>query len=305
MDRLEGTAANAGADTRLVIYALSRDSWYVQPLTIHPYTKIGADGTWSGLTHLGSRYAALLVRAGYRPPNTFRTLPASGGSVLAVGSVSADPSSVKPLRSIHFSGYDWAVSQLASDRHGAPHEYLLSNVDVDSSGSLHLRVTKHEDGWTCSEVSLPRSLGYGRYILSIENAQNLEPATVFDMFTWDQDGTDQDRREVDSELTRWGDPNAKDGEYTVQPFFRPTNTYRYEAGPRPRTLTMLWQRGTVKFSTTNSNDLDASIAEHTFVADVPSPQTESVHLNLCTFDYGKLKESADAEIVLKSFRYLP
>ena len=82
-------------------------------------------------------------------------------------------------------------------------------------------------GRCISVVSLPRSLGYGKYNVLLEGVEKLEPATVFDMFTWDDAGTDQDRREWDTLLARWGDPNAKNGEYEVQPFYRPTNTYRY------------------------------------------------------------------------------
>ncbi len=51
---------------KVVLYAHT-DWWYVQPLVSDPYTDIGSDGKWSNWTHLGHRYAALVVRPSFRP----------------------------------------------------------------------------------------------------------------------------------------------------------------------------------------------------------------------------------------------
>jgi hypothetical protein len=142
----------------------------------------------------------------------------------------------------------------------------------------------------------------------VDGIEKLEPATVFDMFTWDQAGTDQNRREMNTQFARWGDPNRKNGEFSVQPFFRPANTYRYSAPPVSLMLKMIWESGRVTFSTSrvyDSGRTGSSIAEHTFTADIPAPESESIYLNLCIFDYGKVQQTSDAEVLVRSFQYLP
>jgi hypothetical protein len=74
---------------KIVLYALT-DKWYVQPSTEDCLTDVSAEGTWSNWTHLGYRYAALLVRSSYRRPSpTLQALPPVGGDVLARAEVPA------------------------------------------------------------------------------------------------------------------------------------------------------------------------------------------------------------------------
>lgn len=75
-------------DCKVVVFART-DKWYVQPYIASPDTTINDDGTWDNDTHLGSEYAALLVKSGYRPPSTTGTLPSVGGNVLAVARATA------------------------------------------------------------------------------------------------------------------------------------------------------------------------------------------------------------------------
>ena len=67
---------------KIVIYAHT-DAWYVQPLTDDPYTDIAPDGGWSNWTHLGYRYAALVVRPSFQPQSKSQALPHVGGDVIA------------------------------------------------------------------------------------------------------------------------------------------------------------------------------------------------------------------------------
>jgi hypothetical protein len=68
---------------RVVVFAYD-DRWYIQPFSFCPHTRIDTDGTWQTGTHLGFRYAALLVKPSYAPPNTPRSLPDVGGEILAI-----------------------------------------------------------------------------------------------------------------------------------------------------------------------------------------------------------------------------
>ena len=73
---------------KVVIYAHT-DAWYVQPLADDPYTGISPNGVWSNWTHLGHRYAALIVRPSFQPPSKTQSLPQVGGDVIGRFEVSA------------------------------------------------------------------------------------------------------------------------------------------------------------------------------------------------------------------------
>ena len=57
-----------------------------------PLTDIDQGGKWQTVTHLGSTYAALLVKPAYRPPATMGGIPKVGPEVLAVETLSPDES---------------------------------------------------------------------------------------------------------------------------------------------------------------------------------------------------------------------
>ena len=75
---------------KIVLYAHT-DWWYVQPLTNDHLTDINIDGSWSNWTHLGSRYAALVVRESFQPKAKIKSLPHVGGDVIARGETAASP----------------------------------------------------------------------------------------------------------------------------------------------------------------------------------------------------------------------
>jgi hypothetical protein len=68
---------------RIILYSFT-DHWYLQPEVAHPYTVIDANGRWAANIHLGSRYAALVVRGDYQPTVRTGELPRPGDDVIAV-----------------------------------------------------------------------------------------------------------------------------------------------------------------------------------------------------------------------------
>ena len=72
------------ANYKVVIYALAGGTWWVQPTVAEPLTDIDQSGKWQTITHMGSTYAALLVKASYRPPATLNSVPKVGTDVLVV-----------------------------------------------------------------------------------------------------------------------------------------------------------------------------------------------------------------------------
>lgn len=70
----------------VLLYSLT-DKWYVQPTRAEPFTDIGKDGKWEATIHLGTRYAAILVRRSFDAAKVapiLIQLPDVGDKVLAV-----------------------------------------------------------------------------------------------------------------------------------------------------------------------------------------------------------------------------
>lgn len=86
MDTISGTVTGACSDCKVVLFARG-DVWYVQPYANQTDTSISSDGKWSSDTHLGTEYAAVLVRSGYKAPAKVGSLPSEGGAVLAIARV--------------------------------------------------------------------------------------------------------------------------------------------------------------------------------------------------------------------------
>jgi hypothetical protein len=75
------------SDYRVVIYAFT-NQWYIQPDTSQKFTYIGPTGDWINQTHLGRRYAILVVKKTFTDlPNESIGLPAIGDNVIATNSI--------------------------------------------------------------------------------------------------------------------------------------------------------------------------------------------------------------------------
>jgi hypothetical protein len=304
LDAIEGRAAGARAGQRIVLFARS-GVWWVQPLQDQPFTAIGKDSRWKTSTHPGSAYAALLVDSGYHAPLTIDTLPQKGGSVRAVASVEG-PKLARPVtKTLEFSGYEWQIRQTASDHGGTKNEYDAGNAWTDQNGFLHLRIAGQPDHWTSAEVSLTRSLGYGSYRFLVRDVSHLEPATVFSMLTWDDGGPP---REMDMEVSRWGEPASKNAQYVVQPYYVPANTVRFTVPAGPVTYVLRWEGGRAAFKTVRgpaSSEDSGVIAEHVFTSGVPSPGSETIHMNLYVYNNKRNPLRHASEVIIEKFEYLP
>jgi hypothetical protein len=82
---IKGTVGGANAqEYKVVIYARIGDKWWAQPTAASPQTHIGNDGQWESETHGGTEFAALLVKASYKPEATREMIPGVAGDVIAV-----------------------------------------------------------------------------------------------------------------------------------------------------------------------------------------------------------------------------
>ncbi len=305
LDIIEGRVIGGVPGQQIVLYAKS-GTWWVQPLVSETFTKIQPNSKWINSIHLGTEYAAVLVEPGYHPPTTMSVLPTPGGGVVAVAIAKGAGPGSPVSKTLSFSGYEWRIRDTPSDR-GGMNLYDASNAWTDSDGALHLRIAKQAGHWTCAEVTLTRSFGYGTYSIVVQDTSHLESPVVFSMFTWDYAGSDQNHREMDIEVSRWGDPTSKNAQYVVQPFFIPENASRFMAPSGVLTHYFRWEPGLATFHTVRGAGSGSKprVAEHVFTSGVPSPGIETLRMNLYVFGGAKDSLKNGAEVVIEKFEYLP
>jgi len=300
---IAGSVTGAEPGQRIVLFAHS-GIWWVQPTGDAPYTAIQPDFEWNNVTHPGTSYAALLVAPDYKPPRTAERLPGVGKGVLAMAVVEGAALAPPEQKTIRFSGYEWEVRQSASDRGGSRNQYDPSNVWTDDKGLLHLKLVKKGEEWTSAEVRLTRNLGYGSYEIVVQDVEHLEPSAVFSIFTWADPG---ESREMDIEISRWGEKTSRNAQYVVQPYYLPANVVRFAVPGGTLTHRMLWEPGRVTFRTTRGAARDSAriVDEHTFSSGVPSPGNEFIHINLYRFENRSNPLQRECEVVIEKFEYLP
>jgi hypothetical protein len=307
LDFIEGRASGVKPGQQIVLYARS-DIWWIQPFANQPFTKIQPDSTWRNSTHLGTDYAAILVEPGFHPATKLTTLPAEGNGVVATATTTGKPVAPIVSKVIHFSGYDWRVRNAASDRGGQPISYDPSNVWTDKNGYLHLRMEEHDGVWTCAEVSLTRSLGYGSYIFVVQDIGHFGPAAALGLYTNDDFRADDIRNELDIELSRWGIADSKNAQYVVQPFYIPENVSRFMAPAGVLTHMLRWESGRASFKTVRGSVIGpraATVSEHIFTSGVPTPAKETVHMGLYSYRHSQSTSHQPVEVVIEKFEFLP
>jgi hypothetical protein len=310
MDVIEGRVHGAKAGQRIVVFARS-EVWWAEPRLGGLLTTIQADSKWKTPTHLGTEYAAALVEPNYQPPFTTDALPKQGGPVVAVAIVPGVSSSRTLHQTLHFSGYEWTV-RAAPGARGGNNEYDPANAWTDSAGALHLRLNGEPGKWSCAQVILTRSLGYGTYRLVTRDVSGLDPAAVFAMYTLSDAGAaavDRNPREWDIEFSRWGDPSSKDARYVLQPSYLGQNTFWFAAPSGVLAHQVRWESGRVKISTVRGSGTEAdptvAAAEHVFTSGIPVPGDEKFRINLYDFQRGPQLLQKGTEIVVERFEYLP
>jgi len=307
MGEIEGRVAGARKGQRIVLFART-NKWYVQPLTTNPFTPIGSDFRWRAKTHFGLEYAALLVDPGYSPPEKANALPPKGGAIAAVAQVKGrgfdQAVHSQTAKQVRFSGLTWTARSRPNDRGGSTSEYDPANVRVDDQGRLHLRITKGPDGWKCAEVRLLDPLGYGTYSFSVGKTGEVEPAAVLGLYTFDLGAPEQNYREMNIELSRWGEAHNKNAQYAIQPFYVPANVVRFTTPPDRLLHSIRWTRGRADFRTEQSSD-HRTIAEHSFTSGVPAPGQEVVSISLYPYTRARSPLTRETEVVVEQFEYKP
>src|SRR3954463_2123624 len=159
-------------------------------------------------------------------------------------------------------------------------------------------VSRKQNRTGCSEVSMNRSLGYGTYEFVVRDLSQLEPPAVFGMFTYDYAGGPQKNREMDIEISRWGDPSSKNAQYVLQPYYVAANVYRFNMPSGRLTFSLRWEHDRASFRTLRGSK---TVPEHVFTAGVPTPGIESIRMVLYIFRDTGTKLKNPAEVVIEQF----
>jgi hypothetical protein len=129
----------------------------------------------------------------------------------AHGNVSAQTKTIK------WSGYTWNVKEPAEATGPGPNYWSASNVWVDGSGWLHLKISKNAANgrWECAEISSTESFGMGTYQWQLDaDLDKFDKNIVLGLFNYS--GIDA-RDEMDIEFARWGNSAYPNLNYTVYP----------------------------------------------------------------------------------------
>ncbi len=306
LDVIEGRVIGGNPGLKLVLYA-KNGKWWVQPIRSEPYTSFRPDGTWTNFTHVGMEYAAVLVNPGFHPASSLNEMPSRGGNVVAVATAKGSDPESQISKTLLFSGYEWRIRSAPSNR-GGRSLYDVNNAWTDAKGALHLRIKNSSGEWTCAEVALTRSLGYGTYSFTVHDTSQLEPAAAFSMFTYDYAEAGPNNREMGVEISPWGDRSTTNAQFVIQPYYVPENTSRFSAPSGVLTHSFRWEPGRVSFRTTRGTDRESktgTVDEHEFTSGVPTHGSESVRMTLYVFRAAKEPIQKDNEVVIEKFEFLP
>ncbi len=226
-------------------------------------------------------------------------------------------------RIIRFSEYYWLVKKRDYDRIEPGPNYFTdgpNDVWVDPNGYLHLKIAQKEGKWYCSEVIADASLGYGTYIFTVQGRPDLlDPNIILGLFTYDEPVSPDQHREIDVEISRWpawreppGDVNdVNNAQYVVMPD-KPEHKHRFYINECNTTTHVFnWQPDRICFWS-YYGDFSLAPPKEDIIecwaytgSDIPLPGVENPRINFYLGSGCPPLNGQDAEIVIKSFQYLP
>ncbi len=222
-----------------------------------------------------------------------------------------------------FSGYHWIIKDSLEPVGPGPNLFSRRQVWIDPQKRLHLKISRSPgtEAWQSSEIWPTVALGYGTYTLNfaVDHPELWDDHVVFGAFTWDYKSDPSqlnENREIDFEISRWGETNSQDAQYVVQPLNEQkpgSNLHRFDI-PWGHALeviyTMTWTHTKISFKTTliTQDHQEHLIAQHEYHGPLnPSPGDARFHLNLWLFQ-GKISKPAQfagATIRVNRFSFHP
>jgi hypothetical protein len=305
------------SDYKVAVY-IYVSGWWNKPSWGEPLTTLQSDGSWTcdittgGTDPLATRIEAFLVPIGYSPPllSGQQTIPEEVNQI-AVATKFIDRPPYK--RTFQFSGYTWGVKASSSPVGPGPNNFsdLESDVFVDTEDRLHLKIVQRDAAWFCTEIVNTQSLGYGTYTFTLASPiDQLDPNVVLGLFTWDTDAPQYNYREIDIEISRWGDLQALNTQYVIQPYTHAGNLHRFDTLLRGglSTYQFEWRNEGVYFRSyqgSPANPGERIDFWNYSGADNPPPGGENTRLNLWLMNGNPPSNEKEVEVEVEAFTFTP
>lgn len=182
---------------------------------------------------------------------------------------------------------------------------MYGNVCVLTDGSLQLGIQNVNNAWYSSEVDLEGpSLGYGQYSFTYDVDPAAAPNTILGLFVYDKDAPAQSYREIDIELSKWGDSaNTSSAWYSVQDVTDHRERISdHGLSTGPYTSKFIWEAGQIYFSTVDAHG--KLIGEQTVRSGVQDPGNARVAMNFWLMD-GTAPATTHPKARIYNFTYTP
>ncbi len=212
---------------------------------------------------------------------------------------------------LNFAGFEWTTRYSAEPTAPGGNTFSSSMDDiwVDEQGRLHLSVGEH-----ATEVRSRRPLGYGSYEARIlARLDRLDPQVVFGFFTFELPSEHPYHREIDIEVSRWGNPDMTNMQFSVQPSNVLENRHRFELQQNGEATThrFTWTPERVEFVSWHGHGEyppppELEVAR--FVVEgsvVPRPARARAYFNFWRYQGLPLQEASREKIIISDFRFTP
>lgn len=306
---------------RVITYIfISSSGWWVKPYRDTTHTVIQSNGSFevdittgdiddlATIVYLGIIHKDAEVPLLHGTPSIPDDLP-----VLASRKYYRTPTDCH--RVIEFSGYRWYVKNSRSGTLGpGPCHFSDSteNVTVTANGDLHLNINRSGSRWNCAEIVTVEEMGYGTYAFELaSDPSELDMNAVLGLFTWADDATAENAKEIDIEYSRWGDARKPNGQFVVQPGNSPGHIFRFDFPwtMQPNTHRFQWQEGQVRYQASMlAEHLSAQkqlVANWTYLGETPSPGRVHARINLWLFHNQPPSDDLEQSVIIKSFQFRP
>jgi hypothetical protein len=298
----------------IAVYIRVSGGWWTKPYFIVPLTTIRSDGSWTtDITTGGSDPLAIDIAA-FLVPNAYTPPPMSGGAVLPQELFSNSTTYTlvtrRATRTIQFSGHTWEVKFTPTPAGPGPNFFSDDPADVwvDGNGYLHLNIINRNGTWYSSEVICTDTLQYGTYTVTLGSRVDLlDKNVVLGFFSWDTDAPQFNYREIDIEFSRWGENGGLNAQYVLQPWDVSGNRHRFSMNlPGTDSVHRFdWSPDLIQFDSWDGSGMPLQSWTYTNTTYIPPAGAGNARINLWLFNGLPPSDSQNAEVIIKSFQFLP
>lgn len=303
------------ASYKIAVY-IKVSGWWTKPYFAAPLTVIQSDGTWVADITTGSSDPFATNLAVFLVPNAYTPPMMSGGAVLPAelyhNAIAYKLIPRPTSQAISFAGHKWEVKSASTPVGPGPNYFSNAPQDVwvDESGYLHLSIVNRDGKWYSTEVVCIDPLEYGTYTLVLGSRIDLlDKNVVLGFFTWDGDAPQNNYREIDIEFSRWGDVNAANTQYVIQPWNISGNRYRFNLNLPGAISTHRfdWRPDRIQFGSWNESGGLLQSWTYTNSQYIPptAPGAGNARINLWLMNGIAPSNAQRVEVIVKSFEFTP